>query len=256
VTAADTLAWLRRQIGICEEPRGSNKIDYWVEIGFPQFNGLQWCGVLQYLALKHGGADLSWTTPRRAIYTPTALADARAAGIFYTGTPRPGDPAWLDLDGRPGPEHAVTVEYVDHRGVHTIEGNLGDCVRHEIRGHEIIGYARVTYLEEDMGMTPETMIPLNGYARSALAAAGWDPLTEVRARQPWEWAFANGLFLRVELAELRAELAELRAELLDRPAVDVEALAEALATETDAAAIRAALADVLPNVRIGVQSEG
>lgn len=160
MTAQQVVAWAASQIGQHETPWGSNRVPYWTDV-LPSYQGGQWCGAFTYDALMHGGADLSWTTVRRFVYTPWGLADARSAGIFYTGTPRPGDVVWFNLDGRPGPEHVGVVAAAgDGVHIHTIEGNVSDQVKTLIRSApQIIGYARITYLTTPQQSTPGSPAP-------------------------------------------------------------------------------------------------
>jgi hypothetical protein len=89
-------------------------------------------------------------------------------------------------------------------------------------------------------------LPIHGYAKAALEAAGWDGEIPdaVLLRQAIEWGFTAAM----------AALAEIRA-LAARPALDIDALAARLARETDIDTIKAALSDVLPSIRMVTEDD-
>lgn len=169
MTANQVAAWARGEIGQHENPWGSNRIKYWYEIGLPWLDGFAWCGAFVWDALSHGHAELGWTTARRFVDTQCGLADARAAGIFYTDRPRLGDPVWFNLDSDPSPEHVgiVAAKWDDWLHVRTIEGNVRDRVCALVRGvGQVIGYARITYnsSSSDSGdSAPEFPLPAGWY---------------------------------------------------------------------------------------------
>lgn len=124
MTAQQALAWALSQVGVTENPAGSNRVRYWDDV-LPEFQGSPWCGAFVWDALKRAGADLSWSTAKRFAYTPSGLADARKAGLVHSGPPRPGDIVWYSFDGQPGPEHVGLVDFAERWPVElrSVEGN-------------------------------------------------------------------------------------------------------------------------------------
>jgi hypothetical protein len=242
MSVTDAIEWAESQVGEHETPLGSNRIHYWDDIGLSYLQGFAWCAVFQYLAIQHGGGDLSWTTPRRFVDTTAAVADAKRAGRFRTGTPRPGDAGWVNLDNDPGPEHGVFVTGVSGPTVYTIEGNVRDRVVTNRRHiSTFVGFGEIDYTQEEEDVDLNDRLPLFGYSKDALRAAGWEePIPdEILVRQALEWAVSSSMATRAAVQELLA-----------RPGIDIDALAERLAHETDVNVIREALREVLPEVRL------
>jgi hypothetical protein len=220
MTAAQTIAWALSQKGTTEKPPGSNKIEYWREIGLDYLNGFEWCGTFSYDAMDHGRADLSWTTPRRFVDTVAGLADAKAAGIFYTGTPNPGDPVWFNFDSDPSPEHVgiVIAAIGDRVHIRTIEGNVTDRVVTLTRSTaQVIGYARITYhQEDDMDLNTKIDLADGGFAEDEFARWG-DPKDVITVGQAMQWQLAFQLRTLRTLAAIQAQK------------IDYEALADKIA---------------------------
>lgn len=242
MTAQQTVAWAASQIGQHETPWGSNRVPYWTDV-LPSYQGGQWCGAFAFDALMHGGADLSWTTVRRFVYTPWGLADARAAGIFYTDTPRPGDVVWFDLDGRPGPEHVGIVAAAGNGvHIHTIEGNVGDQVKTLVRSApQIIGYARITYPTPTGEDTDMRLVEHPG--DKAVYLLGLTPIPlriSTPDVEPWRRITGQALPLPSASGAM--------IQAVSVPALDYGQLADALAAkgiDIDPQALAAAVADEL-----------
>jgi hypothetical protein len=222
LSAEDVLKWAASQVGEAEDPPGSNKIKYWPEIGLGYLDGFSWCGTFGYRAFQIGHVDLSWTTARRFVDTPAGIADAKRAGIFYTSDPRPGDPAWVNLDNDPGPEHVVIVREDLGSVIKTYEGNVGNRVQAMTRRKsQILGYARLTYLdapqEDDVQL--DDAVPVHGFSQAAFKLAGWSPVPKtLLVRQSLEYGAAASIATLTLVKKLVASQ------------LDYEALGKAIAT--------------------------
>lgn len=154
MTAQQALAWALSQVGVTEDPPGSNRVAYWEVL--PEFQGSPWCGAFVWDALQRAGADLSWTTVRRFVYCPSGLADASSHGPVHQGPPDPGDVVWFDFGNTLAPEHVGLV--VSAAGwphsLETVEGNTsatgsqsngGEVMRRTRSTALVAGFATPTY---------------------------------------------------------------------------------------------------------------
>lgn len=109
-------AW---QIGILENPAGSNKVKYAQDYGM---NGQPWCVMFVWWCFREAGFNLYKTA------SCTTLTNRyKAAGQWVTSGFKPGDIVMFDFSGKKGKtEHCGIVESVDKDGnLITIEGNTG-----------------------------------------------------------------------------------------------------------------------------------
>lgn len=120
------LAWAIQQIGITENPAGSNTgphIDTWQ--AFWGLHGAQWCGVFAgYAVKKTAGAKVTSWLP----YAPSITNDARANRNGLKAVPYEQARAG-DLVTFWGGQHIGLVDHIDAQGrLHTVEGNTSSGV--------------------------------------------------------------------------------------------------------------------------------
>lgn len=127
---ARILATAAAEIGVRESPTGSNKVKYWLAEK-PAWNGSAWCACFTaWVYRRHGISVNTVLAPKdnNPYYTPYLESAAKGKGLWYTGTPRPGD---MVIYGGSANTHAVHVEIVEKwipetGRVQTIGGNTSD----------------------------------------------------------------------------------------------------------------------------------
>lgn len=132
-SSVDTiLATAAREIGTRESPAGSNKVKYWLDER-PSWNGSAWCAAFACWVYRRNGISVNTVLSpnlrdNNPYYTPYLEAAAKAKGLWYTTTPRPGD---MVIYGGSANTHAVHVEIVEKfipstGRVQCIGGNTSD----------------------------------------------------------------------------------------------------------------------------------
>lgn len=143
-TAKDVLDVARSQLGVAENPPGSNQVMYAYWAGIP---GQPWCGAFVCWCLDQAGAlDVP-----RFVWTPSGAQAYQAAGR-WSSVPAIGSVVFFQWPGVPRICHVGFVEVVRPDGVVTIEGNTdeagggsgGKVMRH-VRRANIVGYGHPTY---------------------------------------------------------------------------------------------------------------
>lgn len=115
------------EIGTRESPAGSNNVKYWLAEK-PTWNGQPWCACFASWVYRRNGINVVSVlapTGSNPYYCPYLEAAAKAKGLWYTGTPRPGD---MVLYGAAEAVHVEIVEqWIASTGrVQTIGGNTSD----------------------------------------------------------------------------------------------------------------------------------
>ena len=120
-TVNSLLELARRQLGVKEDPPGSNKVKYNAWYYGREVSGAAypWCMVF-----------VQWVFDRASVKLPTRTAScgalmraAQAAGCWVTKGYRPGDVVIYDFPGGAATDHCGIVEAVDDSRVSAIEGN-------------------------------------------------------------------------------------------------------------------------------------
>lgn len=109
----------RWQLGVMENPAGSNRVKYAEAYGL---NGYAWCVMFVWWVFREAGFNLRKTA------SCTDLSNAyKAAGQWVTSGYKPGDIAMFDFDGNMNgeTEHCGIVVDVGPGYIVTIEGNTG-----------------------------------------------------------------------------------------------------------------------------------
>lgn len=173
-TINNLLELARRQLGVKEDPPGSNKVKYNTWYYGREVSGAAypWCMVF-----------VQWVFDRASVKLPTRTAScgalmraAQAAGCWVTKGYRPGDVVIYDFPGGAATDHCGIVEAVDDSRVSAIEGNTsssndadGGAVERRTRRLSLIaGAVRPTFDEEVEEMRYNTVAECPDWARETV----------------------------------------------------------------------------------------
>ena len=173
-TVNSLLELARRQLGVKEDPPGSNKVKYNAWYYGREVSGAAypWCMVF-----------VQWVFDRASVKLPTRTAScgalmraAQAAGCWVTKGYRPGDVVIYDFPGGAATDHCGIVEAVDDSRVSAIEGNTsssndadgGAVERRTRRLSLIVGAVRPTFDEEVEEMRYNTVAECPDWARETV----------------------------------------------------------------------------------------
>ena len=173
-TINNLLELARRQLGVKEDPPGSNKVKYNTWYYGREVSGAAypWCMVF-----------VQWVFDRASVKLPTRTAScgalmraAQAAGCWVTKGYRPGDVVIYDFPGGAATDHCGIVEAVDDSRVSAIEGNTsaasdadgGAVARRTRRLSLIAGAVRPTFDEEVEEMRYNTVAECPDWARETV----------------------------------------------------------------------------------------
>ena len=173
-TINNLLELARRQLGVKEDPPGSNKVKYNTWYYGREVSGAAypWCMVF-----------VQWVFDRASVKLPTRTAScgalmraAQAAGCWVTKGYRPGDVVIYDFPGGAATDHCGIVEAVDDSRVSAIEGNTsaasdadGGAVERRARRLSLIaGAVRPTFDEEVEEMRYNTVAECPDWARETV----------------------------------------------------------------------------------------
>lgn len=143
------------QIGVKENPSGSNKVKYNTEYYGREVQGVAypWCCVFIYWIFKECGMSKLFYGGNKTAYCPTVESYYKSKGQWYN-TPKVGDLVLFDFSGKGIAEHIGILEKINADGTYTtIEGNTslssndnGGAVMRRIRRKSVIrGFARPNY---------------------------------------------------------------------------------------------------------------
>ena len=155
-TANDIIKKAVSQIGVKENPSGSNKVKYNTEYYGRAVVGsaYPWCCAFVWWIFKECGASNLFYDGEKTAYCPTVETYYKRNKQWYSNG-IPGDLVLFDFSGKGVAEHIGIVEKVNADGTYTcIEGNTsttsndnGGCVMRRIRKKSSIrGFARPRYV--------------------------------------------------------------------------------------------------------------
>lgn len=157
----------RAEIGVHEEPAGSNRVKYWQDYD-PAFQGQPWCVGAQWWWFWKAGESAAFFGGAK---TASCTKLLRFYKENYQNVPvreiAVGDLGFYNFSGSVAPEHCGLITHVERSGgsilyVKSIEGNTyaeggngddsnGGCVAERTRyPRNIVGVARPKYKEEEM----------------------------------------------------------------------------------------------------------
>ena len=155
-TANQLLTIARKQLGICENPPGSNNVRYntWYYGREVMGSAYPWCMVFVQWVFAQAGVKL----PVRTASCGALMNAAKAAGCWVTAGFKPGDVVIYDFPGGAATDHCgiVETELPDY-GVQAVEGNTsqsgsqsngGMVCRKNRPGKYIVGAVRPVFDKE------------------------------------------------------------------------------------------------------------
>lgn len=156
VTAQTILDLARKELGVTESPKGSNRVKYNTFYYGREVAGsnLPWCAVFIWWLFQQAGAPELYFGGHKTAYCPTLLHHHRHQKV--SGDYRPGDIIFFNFDGGTLARHVGVCEAFDGTHITTIDGNTGTsneanggAVMRRIRHKKtIVGAYRPSYKEE------------------------------------------------------------------------------------------------------------
>lgn len=179
------LAWCRAQVGVTEDPPGSNNVPYNTSYyGHPvNDKDAHWCATACWDGMRQVGCSELYYGGKRTASCPRLLdyyKDEHPEQIVTE--PQPGDWVFFDWDKSGIPDHIGTVEEVHPDTLTTLEGNVNDGYRRLIRQRDakILAYVRPKWPEEPAPepepefVEPFTDVPKKAwFAKAVEWALGW-----------------------------------------------------------------------------------
>lgn len=134
-SANDILTLAKAQIGVCENPRGSNNVIYNTEYYGRAINdpNYAWCATFVWWLFRHCNAPELYYNGGKTAYVPALDDWARKNGLTVT-EPQPGDLIIFDWDKpQGGGDHVAVCLSSTPTTISTIDGNCEDAVRQVTR---------------------------------------------------------------------------------------------------------------------------
>lgn len=116
----DILKVVKKEIGVCEKPSGSNKQKYGVAYGM---NGAPWCVIFLWWAFKEAKASDLFCGGAKTASCGQLKTYAQTKGQWVTSNYKPGDLVMMNFKGGTAPSHIGFLVSVDGSTFNTIEGN-------------------------------------------------------------------------------------------------------------------------------------
>lgn len=201
----DFLQWLESQVGVTENPPGSNNVIYNTEYYGHEVSGpgYAWCATFQRSGLKAIGCVELYYGGEKTAYVPSLLNYYRDHGQIVTD-PQPGDLIFYDWDSSGLPDHIGAVVGVADSTITTIEGNVGDAVKKLIKsrtGGNIQAYARLKWPDESEPQPdPDYVEPFVDVPKSAWYA------------KAVKWCYDNGVVTGTDKTHFSPKKTVTRAE--------------------------------------------
>lgn len=148
--------WMREQIGVSENPPGSNNVVYNTEYYGGPVNGSQypWCCAFVWCGFRAADALNLFCGGQKTAWCPFVVNYARTHDQWIEKDYRHGDLLLYDWD-RDGVADHIGFLLEAGETLHTIEGNVGDSVRELWRPlTDPMGAYRPRYTEEPAEETP------------------------------------------------------------------------------------------------------
>ncbi|MCI8474452.1 MAG: CHAP domain-containing protein [Oscillospiraceae bacterium] len=199
LTAERLLELARSQIGVKEEPRGSNRVKYNTAYYGTEVQGsaYPWCCAFQWWLFRQAGAGRLFYDGGRTAHCETLYRFYQKRGQEVDkGELRPGDLVFFNFSGGTRMEHIGICEGVEPGYVVTIDGNTGDdernggVVARKRRSLRYVkGAARPDYEEDEEMKVYQYAQETPEWAREAVVKAirnGYVRMDETGAMSLWE----------------------------------------------------------------------
>jgi len=165
VSAHKLLELARQELGVTEQPAGSNRVKYNTDYYGRQVSGdsYAWCCVFLWWLFRQAGAPELFYGGQKTAYCPALLSHYRLEGQTVAGPYEPGDILFFNFSGGTGASHVGILERDHGQTVTTIDGNTGTgdeanggAVMRRTRSKKyIVGAARPAYAAQEESMTQE-----------------------------------------------------------------------------------------------------
>ena len=175
MTAEDIIALAKTQVGVTEEPPGSNCVKYNTDYYGSPVSGsaYPWCVVFVWWLFKELGASDLFCGGEKTAWCNYVMQYAKSHNQWVTDY-KPGDLVLFNWDGDDITDHIGLVIEVNGNSVTTIEGNCNDMVSRCARsGINMAGAYRPNYAGSDSKPSPAptgTYTVKSGDTLSAIAA--------------------------------------------------------------------------------------
>lgn len=154
----------RGELGVTENPPGSNRVRYW-DLYDPAYQGQPWCVAFLWWVFQQAGERMAFFGGGKTASCGTLLRWYREQGLTVpVEQVQVGDIVLLNFHGGKDPEHCGLVTDVSywsdgHRAIYTVEGNTsngsgsqdnGGCVASKLRyEYQVVGVCRPQYQPEE-----------------------------------------------------------------------------------------------------------
>lgn len=168
MTADKILAVAKKEIGVTENPAGSNRVVYNTEYYGKVVTGsaYPWCCAFVWWVFKHADALLLFYGGGKTASCSTLLSYYQRNGQTVSGNYQPGDLIFFNFSGGKNAQHIGICESWDGQYITTIDGNTGSSneanggavMRRKRMKKYIVGAARPKY--EGGGQTVTIELPV------------------------------------------------------------------------------------------------
>lgn len=153
-TVSDVLKIAAKEVGVKENPSGSNNVKYntWYYGREVSGSSYPWCAAFVSWVLAQAGAA---SLVVKSASCPTIKSDAQKRGTYHSGSSgiKAGDIVLYQFDSDADPDHIGIVESVSGSSIVAIEGNTsvtsqdngGAVMRRPRYSSQIMGYVRPKY---------------------------------------------------------------------------------------------------------------
>ena len=178
----------RTQIGVSEQPKGSNNVIYNTDYygGAVQGANFPWCCVFIWWLFWKSNLSSLFCGGQKTAWCPFVVQYAKQHGQWVTQGYKPGDLFLYDWNGDGVADHIGLCETWDYTYAFafTIEGNAGEKVSRLTRyPNEIMGAYRPAYGEDNnVPTTPSTPVAPDTNVGDKYTVKSGDNLTAIAAR--------------------------------------------------------------------------
>lgn len=157
----ELIALAKTQLGISEDPPGSNSVVY-NKVYYGSDIRLPWCVVFIWWLFDTLGASDLFCGGQKTAYVPFVEQYAKDHNQWVSGNYKPGDLCIFNWDGGET-DHIGLITSVNGNSITTIEGNCDDKVAQMMRGGiTLVGAYRPNYPEKSPDPEPPKEEPVGG----------------------------------------------------------------------------------------------